>query len=36
MEKRDKYISVKDTSEYLNIPLRTVYRLVEQGKITSR
>jgi len=34
-EKTVKYISVKKASGYLGIPLRTVYRLVEQGKIRS-
>ncbi|MEA3489167.1 MAG: PilZ domain-containing protein [Candidatus Omnitrophota bacterium] len=35
MIKKDKYITVKRASKYLSIPLRTVYRLVNQGMIKS-
>ncbi|MBD3379888.1 MAG: helix-turn-helix domain-containing protein [Candidatus Omnitrophica bacterium] len=35
MKKDKKYISVKEASGYLGIPLRTVYHLVKSGKIRS-
>ena len=33
---KKKLITVKETSKYLGIPLRTVYRLIKQGKINLR
>lgn len=35
MKKRIEYLNVKEVSEYLGIPLRTVYHLIKSGKIKS-
>lgn len=35
MKREQKFRTVKETSEYLGVPLRTVYRLVSEGKIKS-
>lgn len=35
MEHKDIFLTTKEVSKYLGIPLRTVYRLAEQGKIKS-